>query len=302
MSENEQAPMPKKRASLLQPSSRRSRSVPSLQSAQSLKGACREACQRNRDCVVRQVALVGILAGIVLLVLGIVVFDGEMIYIILGGCFLGLSYFFYMVSTFCNNSYLKFLKEAPEMHNIFDHIKEVQDAQPQIRFEMECYHKELRTRHVRRRDTYGNVRWVYETYNVSVTSWEGSRYLAYTGWSDASNKDQLVAARSFEQAFVDFYKTYQLVGPNAHQSFQVQKMQFIMENQGRDQAYNFREILEIPGYVDQALAVFGESKPCCMNCGCYSLASIFLCEFCCRVCLMRRAPRDTYTYTKLIEL
>eukprot|EP00056_Hartaetosiga_gracilis_P001057 m.41991 g.41991 ORF g.41991 m.41991 type:complete len:378 (-) comp10479_c0_seq1:687-1820(-) len=198
-------------------------------------------------------------------------------------------YLIYLIEACCSST-------SGYVHNKLQdpnpHVAAVLDTPPTIRFHIQCYHYETRTRTVR--DSNGNTR--TETYTERVNTHSASENFHILQWFDDSMP---FFVPNYEICQMKFFKNFKFT-TEALSRFECDKARFIREND-RDVHYSYSESRFIGGMKSHALTFHENATlPCSSNPTWFWIFTLLSLSWFVRTHLGSQTGEFKYTYSKVI--
>ncbi len=172
----------------------------------------------------------------------------------------------YLREILCSHSF-QYLCNQSSNEGLAEYLEKLYSAPPKVKWHIQCYHIEIRTKHYSRRDENGNWYHFTTTEEVRVNTHSARGWLVMTRFTDVSNRDKHNDMLEYQITKVSLKKSW-----CGDEGCQIQKAEFIRIHD-RDVNFDFEETLEIPGFTPRKLA-FTSKKPFFANWFFYLLCHI----------------------------
>ena len=152
----------------------------------------------------------------------------------------------YLLNVFYSNTY-QYLRNISTTESVVDYMNRMYRTKPIVRWFIQCYHNETRTRLVYSPGPNGSTMYRTETYQQRVNTHSARGKLIVLTWTDVSIPLDRKRMGTFAMTKVSVQKKW-----SGDEGTEQQKRAFILENH-KDVLYDFHETLELPGYCTKLL-------------------------------------------------
>jgi TMEM151 family len=152
--------------------------------------------------------------------------------------FLGALYLFFVL----RSNTFQYLLNINTTESVMDCMNHMYRAEPVVRWFIQCYHFETRSRQVASTDSNGNTTYTTEYYQERVNTHSAQGQLVITRWCDISTPLDQQEIEAYNMTKISVKKTW--VGDDGAVK---QKLDFICAN-NLDVYYDFSETLDLEGY------------------------------------------------------
>jgi hypothetical protein len=194
---------------------------------------CKHGCARDRHMVLT-ILTVGLILVPILMAAEVLTFT----WFVVIESIIGVVYLF---SVLRSNTF-QYLRNINTTETVLDYMNRMYRTEPAVRWFIQCYHYETRTRQVATPGPNGTTVYRTETYQERVNTHSANGELIFLRWTDVSvplNREEI---ETFAMTKISVKKIW--IGDAGAEQ---QKMAFILANK-RDVFYDFLEALELEGY------------------------------------------------------
>ena len=192
---------------------------------------------------------------------------------------LGISYFLYIILEFCSTT-AKYLRNKKTGEEMYDKMGSLFRAHPNITFHCQCYHYEII--HYTSRDKDGKIH--HETRREKRITYTDSYSIPYYSSRDVSGLFYLNCDEAYakKKCYIQLKLKEEInfADEISYMDYEYYKDQFWRKNRFRDVYMDFNETRTIPGLVHHNLIKIGQSDPCIVSFGWFSIFTLLsVCEF-----------------------
>ena len=192
---------------------------------------------------------------------------------------LGISYFLYIILEFCSTT-AKYLRNKKTGEEMYDKMGSLFRAHPNITFHCQCYHYEII--HYTSRDKDGKIH--HETRREKRITYTDSYSIPYYSSRDVSGLFYLNCDEAYakKKCYIQLKLKEEInfADEISYMDYEYYKDQFWRKNRFRDVYMDFNETRTIPGLVHHNLIRIGQSDPCIVSFGWFSIFTLLsVCEF-----------------------
>ena len=237
-------------------------------------------------------------AGVVLVILGVAVFDYNYALLIPGCIALAIGVIGILVQL-CISSNSKYLRHILHERTAAAYVDSFRGIAPKLTMHIECYHYETRYRTITE-TVNGQTRTRTETYTERVVTYSGSKDFIYELSSDFSGR--IVGLESYSIAKLKLETEIVFADDYTRQCFVAEEAAFIAYNRYRDVHYNYSRNFYIPGLNERILSFVDPSNiPFYISFSFFLLSHLFLMQYFYILMLRGVSTQLVFKYRKTVQ-
>ncbi|OQV12449.1 hypothetical protein BV898_13325 [Hypsibius exemplaris] len=204
---------------------------------------------------------------------------------IFGGLLTVATYYIYMNKLLSGAQFRYWSEAALSPEQVKQHIAKVRKARPRIVWTMFSFHI--------KRDKDGD--------KERMDTWKGEQDFVFSYADDITDPPSDHGMEEFQHTRIKFSKKFAFADAKTKAAFRAQKLEFITSNLFRDERYEVKTELVIPGYVESVMATTNGRRPCLVNRRLYVLCALLLLELPCGFLLRMLSGKRRCVYSKILS-